>query len=411
MNKCAECWVKGVEVNYVGNDISTGPNPNGIGADPVQINWGWHDEIRDNYFTNAYIHTSGSSDDAISLLCKSTSVLVENNITERMHYGIILSWGVAGNVIAYNYSQGNVDQGAQNLVTASFNHHGAHPQFNLWEGNEGFQFYADSVWGTSSHDTVFRNFFTGTTKACNPLTGRASVTCTGSNGWMVYQASRAMQIAQTATAYNIIGDVVSSVAQANLLTNGTGPSHIPQTSTLVWPSTRGYDTVSYDYTFGYGELSDDGSGAGDTALPFQSSLLHGDYSNISGSINWASGLTHTLPASFYQPSQPTWWGSLPYPSIGPDVTGGTGPGGHSSLTASNPAQNCYINVMHGTEGGAGTPLSFNAATCYAGSTPPTPPAPAGPMFVKFSRKDTNEIPISSIRTLALFRSSYVPDKP
>jgi hypothetical protein len=50
------------------------------------------------------------------------------------------------------------------------------------------------------------------------------------------------------------------------------------------------------------------------------------------------------------------------------VTGGTGPGGHASLTGSNPAQQCYLVTMGGTEGGAGSPLNFNANTCYGTTT-------------------------------------------
>jgi hypothetical protein len=33
----------------------------------------------------------------------------------------------------------------------------------------------------------------------------------------------------------------------------------------------------------------------------------------------------------------------------------------------NPAQNCFYNVMHGVEGGSGSPLSFNASSCYSKS--------------------------------------------
>ena len=35
---------------------------------------------------------------------------------------------------------------------------------------------------------------------------------------------------------------------------------------------------------------------------------------------------------------------------GPDITGGTGPGGHLPH-GHNPAQNCYLNVMGGVLGG------------------------------------------------------------
>jgi len=44
------------------------------------------------------------------------------------------------------------------------------------------------------------------------------------------------------------------------------------------------------------------------------------------------------------------------------VTGGSaGSGGHAKPI---PAQNCYISVMGGSEGGPGSPLTFNPDTCY-----------------------------------------------
>ena len=64
-----------------------------------------------------------------------------------------------------------------------------------------------------------------------------------------------------------------------------------------------------------------------------------------------------LPPSFYLTGKPAWWGSMPFPATGPDVTGGIGPGGHSY---GNPAQACYLMVMGGSDGGAGGPLAFNA---------------------------------------------------
>jgi len=72
-----------------------------------------------------------------------------------------------------------------------------------------------------------------------------------------------------------------------------------------------------------------------------------------------------LPASFYLAAKPSWWGAMPYPATGPDVVAGTGPKGHSY---GNPARACYVKTMGGSDGGAGSPLRFNAAQCYGGGT-------------------------------------------
>jgi hypothetical protein len=79
-----------------------------------------------------------------------------------------------------------------------------------------------------------------------------------------------------------------------------------------------------------------------------------------------------LPASFYKTAKPAWWGSLNYPAIGPDVTSG-GSGGHTHADLI-PAQNCYLNIMGGVEGGPGSPLGFNPNNCYALTPTVTNPA-------------------------------------
>jgi hypothetical protein len=78
-----------------------------------------------------------------------------------------------------------------------------------------------------------------------------------------------------------------------------------------------------------------------------------------------------MPASFYHSSKPTWWTSgIPWPPIGPDVTGGniSGLGGHANNI---PAAYCYLTVMGGPTNGSATLQAFNAGTCY--STSPAAP--------------------------------------
>jgi hypothetical protein len=119
-------------------------------------------------------------------------------------------------------------------------------------------------------------------------------------------------------------------------------------------------------------------------------LRWGNYDTVNGSVQWNSSeipttgvpyingnpvpSSHTLPNSFYLPTQPNWWGSEPFPAVGPDVSGGSGPSG---LVYNNPAANCYLNVLAGTSNGTGSPLGFDASKCYAAgsSAPLTPPAP------------------------------------
>ena len=101
-------------------------------------------------------------------------------------------------------------------------------------------------------------------------------------------------------------------------------------------------------------------------------------------------------------AKPAWWpAGNPWPVIGPDVTGGNigtcSGGGYNGAQAtsasqctggtlisaglngeaySNPAMDCYLNVMGGPPDGTGSLLTnFDADVCY-GAQPPPPQAPA-----------------------------------
>lgn len=359
MSACAYCWIKGVESNYTDGDH-------------VEVYWGYRDEIRDSYFSNAYLHQPGTHDSCIQVALKTSGTLIENNIIERTHQSAILEWGAAGNVIAYNYTEGEFDSGATNVVIGGIDFHGAHPQYNLLEGNVLTSIYADSVWGTSSHTTAYRNWVIGTNMICTPYSGRGTVNCSAGSGHYGFQAARAMQMSYLSTHNNFVGNVIGSSQMQSLVAYS---SPMSQVVSVEYPASRIYDSVAYGWTFGYGEASDDGSGNGcsggtapcDSSTTSATDLLQGNFNNIGSATTWLSGLAVTLPSSFYLAGKPAWWGTLPFPATGPDVAGGSGPGGHSY---GNPAEACFKNVMHGTDGGAGGPYIFNANTCYGSGLVP-----------------------------------------
>jgi hypothetical protein len=353
MSECAYCWIKGVESNYADGDH-------------VEVYWGFHDEIRDSYFSNAFLHSPGEHDSDIQIARKTSASLIENNIIERTHLAIMLEWGAAGNVISYNYTMGEFDSGATNLDIGGIDFHGAHPQFNLLEGNVVTEIDEDSVWGTTSQTTIFRNWVVGTNRICSPISGRGTVNCFGVNGHYGFQAARAIETTYMGTMSNFVGNVLGS-AQMQSLKGYNYP--LAQRASIEYPLHRNYDAVAYGWSFGFGSTSDDGTGTGcgggvpPCHLPGNSStdFTHGNFNNIGGSIAWIPGVTHQLPPSFYLAGKPAWWGSIPFPATGPDVTGGGGPGGHSY---GNPAQACFLRVMGGSDGGAGGPLAFDADRCY-----------------------------------------------
>jgi hypothetical protein len=384
MAECAYCWVSGVEGNYAdGNHVS--------------VSYSYRGTIQNSYFSNAFLHGPGSFDSDITIFGESTGMLVQNNILERLHVSIMLEWGAAGNVIAYNYMFGNYASTSTNFGPPGLNTHGAHPQFNLWEGNITHNFDLDSIWGSHSHNTAFRNWSKGTTKLCSTTDTGARQTVTTCNTWAV-QYVAAFRVDFGGSGYNAIGNVLGSQDMAALSAYniaGYGMGQVNQVVALCGPApcgagSRSYDAKSYAYDFGFGEASDDGSGgtaanagcsgtnystACHSVTPYSTFFSHGNYSGPTASATWSGTTTHSLPASFYLTSKPAWFGNAPWPAIGPDVSGGIGNAyGHAYAI---PAEVCYESFMGGTDG-ANSPLAFNASTCYGSSAAPPPPAPSGP---------------------------------
>lgn len=353
LHMCAHCWIRRVESNYTDGDH-------------VEIYWGFHDEIRDSYFSNAFLHRPGEHDSDLQIGYKTSASLIENNIIDRTHAAIMLEWGAAGNVVAYNYSTGEFDSGAPNLVIGGIIFHGAHPQFNLLEGNVVTKIEEDPVWGSSSQTTAYRNWVVGSNRICSPMNGRADVTCAGAESHYGFQAARAIDLSYLATVDSYVANVVGS-AQMQSLIGYNAP--LKQSASVEFPARRNYDALAYGWSFGYGSTSDDGSGSGCSGGTYAchcsgiaaKDFIHGNYSNITKSIDWTANAPQQLPASFYLPAMPKWWNSIPYPAIGPDVNDGFGPGGHSY---GNPAQACYLHIMHGVDGGERSPLTFNPDQCY-----------------------------------------------
>ena len=239
MNMCADCWISGVEGNYTdGNQVT--------------VSWSYRGQIQNSYFSNAYVHGPGGTDSDFDLEDKSSQMLVQNNILERLHVSIMLEWGAAGNVIGYNYTFGNYADGSSTWDQGEMNTHGAHPMYNLFEGNITGVFDLDSIWGSASDNTLFRNWSLGTTKTCTTGAGaaRAAVTC--SNTWGV-QYIAAMRIDFLGSSYNLVGNVFGSQDMVNLTPYNLGGSPMPQINQVTavcgpspcGPGSRSYDQQAY----------------------------------------------------------------------------------------------------------------------------------------------------------------------
>ncbi len=377
----AYSWIKGIENNY-------------SDGDHVQFVSCFRCEVRDSYFSNAYYHQAGQTDATVNMMEKTSASLVENNVMERLHVSVFFEYGSAGNVWAYNFGTGNFDTSVCSGNISSSNYcvtmmdfdlnHGAHPQFNLLEGNVMMRDEGDVIHGSLSHNTHFRNWALGTTFDCNPLLdGRQNYNC-ASGAW-TNQTLRSFEVPQVLGAFaggtgdwfeNAIGNVWGSAAQAALGASYTGGSD-GCTACQVSPTTRSYTEQPTDMTFGYTTAGNNNGGCSSrsTCTAYVTAFLHGNYDYAANAVEvWQSGVTHQLPASFFRSSQPAFWGNtIPWPAIGPDVTGGAGPGGHVySITAGNPAQSCWNTALILPDGSR----AFDPTVCYPGEFAALPAPPS-----------------------------------
>lgn len=327
MQGTAYSWIRNVESNYADGDHA-------------QLHWGFRNEIRDSYFHDAFTHAPGSTDADIFVADKTSATLIENNSLRRLHQSIMLNWGAAGNVISYNYVDNNFDSSGYNTLFGGLNVHGAHPMFNLWEGNMAPKLDADFFWGSSSHNTAFRNWFKGSATITQPLSGRGAEQ--PATTYWASQALAAVDLAQTTRYYNLVGNVIGSDWQK-------GKSWTPQ---VVAPANRSYYTSNnaYGYSFGYANLSDGGSNGGNSSLPYTTALIHGDYDYVTGTFRWDSAIaSRTLQPSYYLAGKPAWFGTLVWPAFGPSPSSAT-----TALVGSIPAKTCFDqgrmpNCLAGTQ--------------------------------------------------------------
>lgn len=375
---CYQCWVKNVRSLWGGrNHILFYLSAQGV--------------IRDNYFYQAESHESQSY--AIESEA-SSGILVENNIFQQVTNPLMFGQG-SGSVIGYNYSVDDV-YGTGTYAQPAYYSHNAGNAMNLWEGNNLYGIWADSTWGSSAVGTLFRNMLIGWQNG-------------KSNG--TYPIS----VRSNNRAFNIVGNVIGQPGYHSFY-----ESYATSTSSGV----NGGDAASNLSIYELGWTGN--GGAGTCASPpicdplVRSTLMRwGNYDTVTGGTKWDSteaapaavlyvkanfassyfsSLAHTLPASLYYSSRPSWWPiAKAWPPVGPDVSSGnlgtcSGTYAGAQATASGqcaggswssawaahansiPAQDCYLNVMQGPPDGTGNVLNFDASLCYTsyGTRPASP---------------------------------------
>jgi len=296
MDSAVGCWLYNVKGDFTDGDH-------------VHMDWSYRCEVRHCHFLDGFIHVAGSYDSGVFLRHKTTGCLVIDNIMERQHMSICAEWGAAGNVIAYNYTTGEYDDrynapfNARALMETFCASHGAHPQFNLFEGNISTDFVADSYWGTSSQVTALRNWFIGHASFQTPYSTRGTL----SAPIALNQAQRAADVWEGQTSYSLIGNILGDAT-----TTGAGT-----TAKITSPTSRSYDSRIYLLSLGYGSTSD-GGGIAILPNPTATLIYHGNYNFKDAAQIWDPNIPdHTIPSSLFLSGKPTWFGSLTWPAFDP----------------------------------------------------------------------------------------------
>lgn len=261
----AHCWVRNVESNRAGSAH-------------VTIRQGYANVVQSGYFHHGFLY-SGGAGYGIFLLGRCTDNLVEDNILYHLRHGVTIEWGGCGNVVAYNYATRFYDENYPDTQwqMQSIHTHGGHPYMNLFEGNVCPSLVFDNALGSSRHNTAFRNH-------------------AERGGEGVGVNLNAVEVQRNNLYQNIIGNVLCRPGDSGAYeVNGSAPGVYKlgcNQADCSAPDPRAKETL----------------------------LRHGNFDFVTGATVWDSAIgDRTLPRSYYLAEKPAFFGSLPWPAIGPDL--------------------------------------------------------------------------------------------
>jgi hypothetical protein len=356
-----------------------------------------HLTVKDSYF----FRSNGHPDAYAIRPTVGDSDLIQNNIIQQWKNSFACDGPCAGEVVAYNFSVDQIVPSPSDQMWGAYWTHSAGDNFMLREGNAGNQGQDDNVHGTHLDQTSLRNFFWGFESCINGTTGGSNC---GPNTAKDQTSTGFVESSGVRYANNI-GNVLGTPGftttyqtpnsfagfAAWIVGGGNASVGLPNDPLTISTMLRwgNWDTVNAATLFCTAK------GTPIAACP------EDDRGDTAPTYPGLSNPSTTFPASFYFTSQPSWWPSaVPYPPIGPDVSGGnvgqcsgtidkTAQAGLPATNKSqcpagslnsawaghvnaNPAMNCYLS-LGGLPDGTGNILAFNPIACYG--DPPPPPAP------------------------------------
>jgi acyl-coenzyme A thioesterase PaaI-like protein len=305
MHYCAYCWIRNIEA-----DRSNGSS--------VAMSGTFRSVLRDSYLHSTVDPNPGGGGYGIGINWHSADSLVENNISWNFNKVMVMRASGGGNVIGYNYMDDGWIGYAPHFVEVGISaSHMAGPMYELFEGNQSFNFDGDSTHGNANYITVFRNHFTGLRRAASPLN---SYTFNSAGSLLVYedaQNRRAIGLMSAHRYYTFIGNVLGYAGQniPPVRSQGQGgPSRFDYgTGVTPLPQLHGYAAMwklGWEPTF---------------TQPQDQSVIatvirDGNFDYVTNQVHWDRA-AQPLPDSLYLSGKPAFFGSNTWPWV--DALGGT----------------------------------------------------------------------------------------
>jgi hypothetical protein len=290
--------------------------------------------------------------------------VLDNNIFHHTNNALVPNDPGGRDVFAYNFVVNNV------VGAAGAQPHGGEILMDLYEGNDWENYYGDVTHGTHNFITLFRNLFDGTSNNSSCTVDQA-VTFLTNNRFnnAIGNVFGNTHYTQYEDDQNTSGSPPNSLFSLGGIGNNSGTAVTPdpnvQRTMMRWGNWDMFTSTSRTAT---NDL---------TGVRWNASEVPSGISSFSNAVP----ADHNLPASFYLNSAPAWFGSVPFPPIGPDVANGNAPntsttpsGGHANKI---PARACYEGASVDPNFSSLGIKVFNANACYplgvvtSGPTPPS----------------------------------------
>jgi hypothetical protein len=354
---CFDCWANSLDVYDTGSDS---------GSAHIEMDWSYGDEVRNSYLHDQRSGASGAGYGVYFQFANSDHK-IENNVIRHTRHWIVFQGGGSGVAVLYNYADDQYTDDTTYLGSGRTSH-GAHPFFDLFEGNVVSHLAADDFWGTSSHDVFWRNWIWG--DETENWAGAQSPTGTPAEGF------DAVDLYQSQSYYSFVGNVLGTPPVSSIPTGANDACQV--TSSIAGHAGWSNGTLSldcatnncgYEAPAGPGVYSYGDSGLGSAAQSDSTVIRNANYDYLTGGVAyWDQGAANnSIAASLYYSSKPSFFGSCRWPVAGYD---------QSPAYALNPAEATYLGAnvtgslgaSSGTSGGASGGGSTSTSGAASAST-------------------------------------------